>query len=434
MAGTVGDRAQRAATGGHGLDLAEPVIGPADKDNRSAVARPGGKEFELIAAGQPSGRPAANGLGIELAKAFKQDGPAIGRYRGEARHLAGETVGSNGDLRMRGVGHAASITDAERDHRCGAAVGRNPLDFAAGPEDYALAVRRPVHVRIDARHRPGFLHILIEIIIDLALDPRFQILHIEFGLGHLAADKGDLLAIGRGAGADRAAETGDGGRHFTRFQVILFDIEQVAVAVLGIDEGAAGSDVAGIIDRLAVGCVNRFAKLLLVRFARFLDQLHPAAAGDMVDPDFPRAQRTLGGEMFLGHDIAAVGAPARLVEQAEFFLGHLLLVAAVAVHDPDIVTAAPVGGEGDAVAVGREARLDFPGQTLGDPDRRPAGDRHGVDIAEQGKGDAVAVRADVDVDPAALVDVDRNLLDRRAGWRVDIPFAFFGLVLGKGCP
>ena len=152
----------------------------------------------------------------------------------------------------------------------------------------------------------------------------------------------------------------------------------------------------------------------------------------MIDPDFARTERPSGGEMLLGYDIAAVGAPARLVEQAELFLGHLLLVAAVAVHGPDIVATAPVRGKGDALAVGRKARLHFPGQAFGNPGRGPAGYRHGVNIAEQREGDALAVRADVDIDPAALVDIDRDLLDRRTGWRVDIPFGFFRLVLGEG--
>ena len=335
---------------------------------------------------------------------------------------------------MRRVGHAARIADPERDHRGTAAVGRDPADLAAGPEDDLAAVGGPVHIGIDAGHRPGFLHVLIEIVIDLAFDARFQILHIEFGLGHLAADEGNLLAVGRGIGAHGAAETGHGGADLAGFEVIFFDIEQIAVAVLGIDEGRARSDVLGEIDRLAIRGIDRLAEFLLVLFAGLLDQLDPTAAGDVIDPDFARAERPSSGEMFLGHDIAAVGAPAGLVEQTELFLGHLLLVAAVAVHDPDIVAAGPVRGKGDALAVRREARLHFPSQTFGDPGRGAAGYRHRIDIAEQGKGDALAVRTDVNVDPAPLVDADRHLLDRRTGWRVDIPFAFFGLVLGIGCP
>src|SRR3546814_5421543 len=79
--------------------------------------------------------------------------------------------------------------------------------------------------------------------------------------------------------------------------------------------------------------------------------------------------------MLLGDEERAVGRPARLIEQAEILLRDLALVAAVAVHQPDIVAARAVGDEGDALAVGREARLMLKGETLGDSRRRPALDR-----------------------------------------------------------
>ena len=136
--------------------------------------------------------------------------------------------------------------------------------------------------------------------------------------------------------------------------------------------------------------------------------------------------------MLLGDDEAPVGAPRRLVEEAEVLLGDLALVAAVGVHQPDIVAAAAVGGEGDAAAVGREARMNFPRQTLGDARRGAALDRHGVDVAQQGEGDAAAVGADVDIHPAAFVDVDRDLANARAERAIDVPLGRLGLGRGGG--
>ena len=153
----------------------------------------------------------------------------------------------------------------------------------------------------------------------------------------------------------------------------------------------------------------------------------------MIEPDFAGAERAPGGEMLLGDDELTVGTPARLVEQAEIFLRQLALVAAVTVHDPDIVAAAAVGDEGDALAIGREARLMLISEPFGDTSGRAARDGHGVDIAEEVEGDRLAVRRDINVHPAAFVDRDRYLVRYHSGRRVDVPF--FGFCVGRrrGC-
>lgn len=88
----------------------------------------------------------------------------------------------------------------------------------------------------------------------------------------------------------------------------------------------------------------------------------------MVKPDFARSQRPRCGEMLFRDDIAAIWAPAGLVEQTDFFLGDLSFVTAVAVHDPDIVATAAIRGKGNALAVRRKPRLHIPRQPFGDPD------------------------------------------------------------------
>ena len=141
----------------------------------------------------------------------------------------------------------------------------------------------------------------------------------------------------------------------------------------------------------------------------------------MVEPDLAGAERALRREMLARGDILAVGAPGRRVEQAEGLARDRPRARAVGVHHPDIVAAAAVRGEGDQPPVGREARLHVEGEARADPRRPPAGDRHGVDVAEQVEGDRPPVRADVDVHPGALVDVDRHLAQARARRRVDVP-------------
>jgi hypothetical protein len=129
--------------------------------------------------------------------------------------------------------------------------------------------------------------------------------------------------------------------------------------------------------------------------------------------------------MLLCDDELAVGAPARLIEQTEIFFRNLFLVAAVAVHQPDIVAARAVGHERDPFAVGRKTRLMLISEAFGDPRRGAALDRHRIDVAEQVEGDRPPVGRDIDIHPAPFVDRKLSLSRRKAGGRIDVPFVLF---------
>ena len=228
--------------------------------------------------------------------------------------------------------------------------------------------------------------------------------------------------VRRGRRADRAARPASHLRALPGRHVVALDVEHFLVRILRVDELVAGRGVAAEIDGLAVGREGRLAKLLLeLRIGPF-DQRHAVAdAGDMVEPDLAGAERALRREVLARGDILPVRAPGRRVEQPEILAGDLAGAGAVGVHHPDIVAAAPVRGEGDHLPVGREARLHVEGEARGDPPRRPAGNRHGVDIAEQVEGDRPPVRADVHVHPGALGHVHRHLPQPRARRRIHVP-------------
>ena len=135
--------------------------------------------------------------------------------------------------------------------------------------------------------------------------------------------------------------------------------------------------------------------------------------------------------MLLGDDVAAVRAPRRLVEQAEVLLRHLALVAAIDVHDPDVVAAAAVGREGDPPSVRRKARLVLVRQAIRDPGRRATGNRHGVDVAEQVERDRAPILRHVDVHPAALIGRDPDLARGHAGRGGDVPLLRLGGGTGR---
>ena len=313
-------------------------------------------------------------------------------------------------------------------------VAVHPVELPARPEDDAAAVGEPVHVGIDPGDRPGLLHVEIERAVDHPLAARCEVFHPQLRNILVAPHEGERLAVGRGGGAHRAAIAADRRGDFTSGEVMALDREDARVRILRVFEDRAGRGVAGVVDRRAVGSEHRLAQFLLEPFIGALDHLHPAAAADVVEPDLAGAGAAFGGEVLLGGNEAPVGRPVGLVEQAEILLGHLPLVAAVDIHHPDIVPAAAIRGEGDAGAIGREARLHLPRETFRDPLGRAAADRHGVDVAEQSEGERLPVGRDVDIHPRALVGLDRHLLEHRTLGRFDAP-AFVrlcGLALGLG--
>ena len=253
---------------------------------------------------------------------------------------------------MRRIGYAARIIDRERDHRSAAAVCIDPADLAASPEYNGIAVRCPVHVRIDSRHRPGFLHVHVQLAIDHAFFAAGDVLDPQLALILVAPDKGDFLAVGRRCRAHRAAITIDRCGHFACRNIIALNGKDAAVRILRVDEGVPWRGVARVVDRAAIRRVDRLAQFLLQRFAGTLDQLHTAATRDMVHPDLARAERASGCEVLLRDDELSVRRPCRLVEQAEVFFRYLALVRAIGIHHPDIVCAPTVRREGDAAAIG----------------------------------------------------------------------------------
>ena len=95
-------------------------------------------------------------------------------------------------------------------------IGIDPMNLAAGPKNEGRTIGRPGHIGIDSGDRPGFLNILIEVIINFAFFARHQILDIELGFGAFATHKGDQPAIGGRSRAHRTAKPLGHGCDFTR--------------------------------------------------------------------------------------------------------------------------------------------------------------------------------------------------------------------------
>ncbi len=110
--------------------------------------------------------------------------------------------------------------------------------------------------------------------------------------------------------------------------------------------------------------------------------------------------------MLAGCQIVAVRAPAGAVEQTEVLKGELAQCAAAAFQQPQVVAAIAVRGEGDMAAVGAVLRLHVPGEACGQWRSGPAADGHFVEVAQQVKGNMLAIRRNVDAHPGAFAHIN----------------------------
>ncbi len=94
------------------------------------------------------------------------------------------------------------------------------------------------------------------------------------------------------------------------------------------------------------------------------------------------------------------------MHQVFLLAAHRLRVAAIRIHDPQVVGAAPVTDEGDGAAVGAEAGLKVPRQTAGESAGLASLHGHRVDISQHVENQCLAVGTDIDTAPGGLIRVD----------------------------
>ena len=132
--------------------------------------------------------------------------------------------------------------------------------------------------------------------------------------------------------------------------------------------------------------------------------------------------------MFSGDDILAIRRIDRIVHDAVFFLGDFLWVATLRADDPDVVGPTPIGGDGDAFAIGAIGRLNIPCRAACEPFCLPADNGHGVNIAQEIKYDRFAIGRYVEAHPGALI---RIKLQFRGGTMTGGNIPLFFLFLGR---
>src|SRR5690606_22586462 len=345
------------AAGAAHVDRAQARFGPGRVQQLAAVGAEAGLVFvDIAVAGHAHRRAARQRLAPQLAQRVEDQAAAIGRGGHVADHARVEAAFGQGLREAQRLGHHLLHLGGERDLRCRAAGHVHAPETALRPDHHRLRVRRPVEAAVGPEDRPGLLLVMAQAVPDrahLAAGDVHAVQHA--GVAH-ALDEGQGLSVRRHLRAHRAAGRGDHGFGLAGLAVEALDGIDHAVRVAVVVEGAAGAHVLREVDVAAVGRNRRLADVLLL--VGLLHQLDAAAgAGGVVQPELARAQRARGGEVLAGDDVLPVRRPGRVVEQAEVLFGHLARITAVGGDGPDVVAAAAVGGEGDAAAVRRPARL-----------------------------------------------------------------------------
>ena len=296
-------------------------------------------------------------------------------------------------------------------------------DLALGPDDQLLAVGHPRKAGVDAPHRPDLLQVARQAAPGRALDAGGEVLQEQRALVAHAAHEGEVFAVRGGRRAHRAAGALHKCFDGTVRQVLPEDGVDARRAVLVVLKHAAGRCVLAVVQVLAVRREGWLAQVLLP--ARLLVELHALVLGGIgrvhgEQPDFARAGAAGAGVVLARQHEAAVRVPDRVVQQPEVFLGDGMRVAAVHVHDPDVVAAAGVGQERDLLAVRREAGLLLPGDGVRQRLGLAAADGQRVEVAQQVEHDRLAVGAHVHAHPGAGLHVDVGRLGHTRR-RVDVP-------------
>jgi len=140
------------------------------------------------------------------------------------------------------------------------------------------------------------------------------------------------------------------------------------------------------------------------RSLRFRD-LHARTALHVVHPDFKGCDPK---PRFGDVDVISVGRPHRRSKFSVAILRHLLHVAAIRMHDPDVFTSFAVGDESNPFSIWREFRLAVESHAARDQLCLAALDGKRVNVAEQLKHNSFAVGRYVQGDPGAFIGNEFN--------------------------
>ncbi len=323
---------------------------------------------------------------------------AVGRGRGVA-DLAHDEAGlvGHGVVELRGRADLEVEAHAEGDLHGRTARDRDLPDLAPVAGDEVLRVRREAHPGKRVPRRPGLLIVMLHRVCEPALVPRVEVAQDQPGVLLVARAVDEPAAVRGERRTDAGAVSAGAGVRLAGLPVVDPEL------VLG--ELGVVLPVVGALREPDVALLRAEGRADRLEVLRLGDELRAATPVPVMEPQLrqPAAEASLRDD-----EVLAVGRPLRRFDPVRASGGDLRRIGAVGRHHVEVLAPVPVGLVGDPRSVGREARLRVEahaGRHLG---RVSALDRHREQVAEEVEDDGAPVGADVDGDPAALGEVDRQ--------------------------
>jgi hypothetical protein len=275
---------------------AEGLVFEGRIDDVAAVRREGRMELPVLGlAGQAPPLVALEVMHPQIAERLVDRRAAVGAQLRPAQHAHVELLGVDLD---RAPQRRVDLLLGPHPDLDGAmpAFETHAMEAAAGPEHQAAAVGQPVVGRVVTHVAAGFLLVALQPVEHGALDARDQVLDHEPAGERLgvAPHEGELAAVGRDHGPDRAARARDDRFHLAGLAIEALDGEDPGVRVLVVLPDLAGGHVLAEIEVAAVAREIRLGDVLLrLRAVQPLHQLDAAAAAAVVQPDGARRDAAL---------------------------------------------------------------------------------------------------------------------------------------------
>ena len=372
------------------VDVATGGVVPGGVGDVLAVGRPGGHVLVGLRLGEPFGRPAGPVHDVHAGE--QREGDAVAAWR---RHRVPHLLGDKGlgvfdavvEIDLRADRHVD--IDAEGDGRGVGAVDGDAPQAAAVVGDYGIRVRREGHAGIGVARGAGLLVVALHGEGEPALVTGVEIADAQARVGDVAGAVDQPAPVGAEGGAEGAAVAERAGGRLAGLAIVD---GQLVLAHAGVVFPAAGA--VGVPDGASVRAEGGPGGAAV---GGLVDELDSGAAVDVVEPEL-----ALSGRLFGGDHVVTVGGPLGRLVGARLALRDLDRVALVQRDDVDPFTAAAVGGEDDAGAVGAEPRLPVEGHAPGERRGGAPGDRQGVEVAEEVEDQCLAVGTDVDRHPRAF--------------------------------
>ncbi len=114
-------------------------------------------------------------------------------------------------------------------------------------DDNMFSVRRPGEAGMNAKDRPRFLRVTVEVVVDGSFFAALDIVKIKNGFQSHAADESDCFPVGRNLRTNRAARLVDVLFGFSCLHIKPLDRVDNSVRVFVVLKSSAGTDIFAVI-------------------------------------------------------------------------------------------------------------------------------------------------------------------------------------------